>query len=480
MEISRPLKIYFLPFFAQGHLIPLVHLARLVASRGQQVTIVTTPSNAQLFDKTIDDDRVSGHHIRVHIIQFPANKVGLPHGVENLFAASDNLTAGKIHMAAHLIQPEIEAFIQQSPPDVFIPDIMFTWSEASAKRLGIPRLVFNPISIFDVCMIEAIKSHPEAFAASDSGPYHIPGLPHPLTLPIKPSPGFARVTESLVQAEQGSHGVIVNSFSELDEGYTQYYENLTGRKVWHIGPTSLMVQITQPVTAESAAGERHECLRWLDSKEQNSVVYICFGSLCRLSDEQLFQIATGLEASGHQFLWVVHRKEKEGEIDDDWLPEGFEEKMKKEKRGMLIKGWAPQPLILNHPATGGFLTHCGWNAVAEAISAGVPMITMPGFGDQYYNEKLITEVHRFGVEVGAAEWSISPYDAKKNVVSGERIEKAVKSLMDDEEEGREIRSNAKKMQDKAWKAVQQGGSSQNCLTALIDYLNNHVSKSKLN
>ncbi|KAJ1392798.1 hypothetical protein SESBI_35509 [Sesbania bispinosa] len=161
-----------------GHLIPLVHLARLVASRGQQVTIVTTPSNAQLFDKTIDDDRVSGHHIRVHIIQFPANKVGLPHGVENLFAASDNLTAGKIHMAAHLIQPEIEAFINQSPPDVFIPDIMFTWSEASAKRLGIPRLVFNPISIFDVCMIEAIKSHPEAFA-SDSGPYHIPGLSTP-------------------------------------------------------------------------------------------------------------------------------------------------------------------------------------------------------------------------------------------------------------------------------------------------------------
>ncbi|KAK7312046.1 hypothetical protein VNO77_35578 [Canavalia gladiata] len=468
METSRPLKIYFLPFFAQGHLIPLVHLARLVASGGQQVTIITTPSNARLFDKTIDEDTASGYHIRVHVIKFPSNQVGLPDGVENLFSASDNQTAGKIHMAAHLIRSEIQAFMNHSPPDIFIPDIMFTWSEASAKNLGIPRFIFNPISIFDVCMIEAIKSHPEAFA-SDSGPYRIPGLPHPLTLPIKPSPGFAALTESLVNAEKDSHGVIVNSFAELDAEYTQHYETLTGRKVWHIGPSSLMVQKTVPI----AVGDEHECLKWLSTKEHDSVVYICFGSMCLLSDEQLYQIARGLEASGHQFLWVVHRKNNEQE-DNGWLPEGFEEKMTKEHRGMLIKGWAPQPLILNHPSTGGFLTHCGWNAVAEAISAGVPMITMPGFSDQYYNEKLITEVHGFGVEVGAAEWCISPYEAKKKVVGGERIEMAVKRLMDGKEEGNKIRSKAKEMQLKAWKAIQEGGSSHNSLTALVDHFKSLV------
>ncbi|XP_027356787.1 anthocyanin 3'-O-beta-glucosyltransferase-like [Abrus precatorius] len=467
MEISRPLRIYFLPFFAQGHLIPLVHVARLVASRGQQVTIVTTPANAQLFDKTIDEDRALGYQIRVHIIKFPSKLVDLPDGVENLSAASEDETAFRIHKASHVIRQEIEAFMKQSPPDAFIPDIMFTWSEASAQSLGIPRLIFNPISIFDVCVIEAIKSHPEAFA-SDSGPYHIPGLPQPLTLSIKPSPGFAALTESLVNAEKDSHGVIVNSFAELDVEYTQYYEKLTGRKVWHVGPSSLMVQKTVP----SAVGDEHECLRWLSSKEQDSVVYICFGSLCIMSDEQLCEIAKGLEASGHQFLWVVHRENKNGEQENNngWLPEGFEEKMRKENRGMLLEGWAPQPLILNHPATGGFLTHCGWNAVAEAISAGVPMITMPGFSDQYYNEKLITEVHGFGVEVGAAEWSISPYQGKEKVINGERIEKAVNRLMDGDKESKQMRNKAKEMQEKAWKAVQDGGSSHNSLTALVDYL----------
>lgn len=477
MELTGALKIYFLPFFAQGHLIPLVQLARLLASRGQQITIVSTSSNAQLFDKIIDEDTDLGYQIRVHVIKFPSNQVGLSNGIENLVAVSDNASAAKIHMAAHLIQPQVEAFLKQSPPDVFIPDIMFTWSKDLAKKLQLPRLVFNPISIFDVCMIHAIKSHPEAFE-SDSGPYKILGLPHLLTLSIKPSPGFAALTESLLNGEEDSHGVIVNSFAELDDEYTQYYENLTGRKVWHVGPSSLMVQKTlNSETTVFVKEDKHDCLKWLDTKAKDSVLYICFGSLSRTSDEQLYQIAVGLENSGHQFLWVVHRKNTNGkdeEESDKWLPEGFEERMEKEKRGMLIKGWAPQPLILNHSAIGGFLTHCGWNAVAEAISAGVPMVTMPGFSDQYYNEKLITEVHGFGVEVGAAEWSMSPYEGKKKVVSGERIEKAVKRLMDDDEEGKKVREKAKEMKDKAWKAVQEGGSSYNSLIALVDQLKSLV------
>lgn len=78
-------------------------------------------------------------------------------------------------------------------------------------------------------------------------------------------------------------------------------------------------------------------------------------------------------------------------------------------------------------------------------------------------------MHGFGVEVGAAEWSISPYEGKKKVVSGERIESAVKRLMDDGEKGKRMRSKAKEMQEKAWKAVQEGGSSYDSLTALIHH-----------
>ncbi|XP_027915975.1 UDP-glucose flavonoid 3-O-glucosyltransferase 7-like [Vigna unguiculata] len=143
---------------ARPHQISLVQLSRLVASRGQHVTIVTTPDNAELFQKTIDDDIAFDHHICVHVIKFPNTRVGLPEAVENLVSATMSTTAAKIHMAAHFIQPQIEAILKESHPNIFIPDILFTWSKDLSKTFQIQRLVFNPISIFDVCMIQAIKT----------------------------------------------------------------------------------------------------------------------------------------------------------------------------------------------------------------------------------------------------------------------------------------------------------------------------------
>ena len=151
----------------------------------------------------------------------------------------------------------------------------------------------------------------------------------------------------------------------------------------------------------------HECVAWLDSKRENSVVYICFGSLCYFQDKQLYEIACGIQASGHDFIWVVpEKKGKEHEKEEEkekWLPKGFEET--NEDKGMIIRGWAPQMIILGHPAIGAFLTHCGWNSTVEAVSAGIPMLTWPVHGEQFYNEKLITEVRGIGVEVGAVEWT---------------------------------------------------------------------------
>ena len=72
--------------------------------------------------------------------------------------------------------------------------------------------------------------------------------------------------------------------------------------------------------SNAASIDRHECLRWLDSKKPNSVLYICFGSLFRSSAAQLNEIAKDLEASGQDFIWVLKKEEKL-----DWLLEEFEE-----------------------------------------------------------------------------------------------------------------------------------------------------------
>ncbi|CAL5378935.1 unnamed protein product [Camellia sinensis] len=179
--------------------------------------------------------------------------------------------------------------------------------------------------------------------------------------------------------------------------------------------------------------DEHECLTWLASKKPNSVLYVCFGSLSNFSTAQLRERAMGLEASGQQFLWVA-RKEK---TKEEWLPEGFEKQL--EGRGLIIWGWAPQVLILDHEAIGGFMTHCGWNSVLEGLTAGVPLITWPLFAEQFSNEKLVTDI-------------------LKIYVKREDIEKAAAQLMVGEE-AEEMRSRAHAQGDMAKKAVAKGGSS---------------------
>lgn len=65
--------------------------------------------------------------------------------------------------------------------------------------------------------------------------------------------------------------------------------------------------------------------------------------------------------------------------------------------GTIVRDWAPETCILDHPATGAMVTHCGWKSIMEAVVAGKPMITWSICSEQFYNEKLVTDVLRIGV-----------------------------------------------------------------------------------
>lgn len=327
--------------------------------------------------------------------------------------------------------------------------------------------------------MESLRINPSFYAHTDSSPgsFIVPNFPHSITLCTKPPKIFTGFMEMMLETILKSKGLIINNFIELDgEECIEHYKKITGHKVWHLGPASL---IRQTIQEKSERGNEnvvsvHDCLNWLNSKRLNSVLYTCFGSICYLSDKQLYEIACGIEASGHKFVWVVpEKKGKEDESEDEkekWLPKGFEERNIGTKKGLIIRGWAPQVMILSHIAVGAFMTHCGWNSTVEAVSAGIPMITWPVHGEQFYNEKLITDVRGIGVEVGATEWCVNGFGEKEKVVNKDSIEKVVRRLMGSGDEAEEIRQRAQEFGQKATRAVQVGGSSHNSLLALIDDL----------
>ncbi|GLJ20511.1 hypothetical protein SUGI_0373340 [Cryptomeria japonica] len=144
------------------------------------------------------------------------------------------------------------------------------------------------------------------------------------------------------------------------------------------------------------------------------------------------EIADGLMKSGCYFLWAL-RPDKEADDVSEMLPIGDLKEC--EGRGVVA------PLFrlveaLKHPVVGGFLSHRGWNAVMESVSAGVPMLGFPLVADQVFNCRFMVEEWKFGLGLKNTE------DGKR-IISPEEIESKVKMLMEGEE-GVRVRRTAER------------------------------------
>ncbi|CAA3002589.1 7-deoxyloganetin glucosyltransferase-like [Olea europaea subsp. europaea] len=162
------------------------------------------------------------------------------------------------------------------------------------------------------------------------------------------------------------------------------------------------------------------CLDWVYQRENDSVLYINFGSITPLSADQMVEFAWEVSNSNQYFLWIIRpdMMNSKGTI----LPEGFLETTK--GRGIFVE-WCSQEQVLAHKAIGGFLTHCGWNSTIESISKGIPMICWPLSAEQQTNCRYACTKWDIRVEI-------------EGDVTREKVEKVVR-VMKDGENGREMR-----------------------------------------
>lgn len=180
------------------------------------------------------------------------------------------------------------------------------------------------------------------------------------------------------------------------------------------------------------------------------------------SSDQLKEIATGLEMSGQRFLWVVRTPPSNNKSDrflpppepdfDLLLPEGFLDRTK--DRGLVVKRWAPQVAVLKKESVGGFVTHCGWNSVLEAVSAGVPMVAWPLYAEQRFNKVVLVEDMKVALPMEES-------DGGK--VSAKEVEKRVRQVIED----KGIREVAKARKEEAALAMSDGGSSAGALAKFL-------------
>lgn len=275
----------------------------------------------------------------------------------------------------------------------------------------------------------------------------------------KPEDRLIQLVLKEVQQLPLSQALIFNTFEDLDRSTLNQMRSL-GPKVYAIGPVQLNLKtklgLPEPEQAAASSSnslweEDKSCIAWLNKQPPKSVVYVSIGSLAAMTKENQLEIWHGLVNSGVRFLWVQRQGSTRGELTEI---DAEEELLigKTKEMGYIVK-WAPQELVLGHPAIGGFLTHSGWNSTLESIAEGVPMICWPHFVDQQVNSRYVGEVWKLGLDM-------------KDKCERSVVEKMVKEVMELRRE--EFLKRAEDMAEMAKVSVRNGGSSYNDMNNLIE------------
>ncbi|RLN41834.1 scopoletin glucosyltransferase-like [Panicum miliaceum] len=469
---GRRLRVFFLPSFARGHLIPQTDLACLMAAArpGEvEATMVVTLANAALIAPTVARAAAAGHAVRV--LRHPFPDVGLGDGVECLATAPAH-DAWRVYHAMELVQTTHESLLREHRPDAIVSDVPFWWTTVVAAELGVPRLTFHPVGVFpQLAMNNLFKMRADIIRIS-SAPgtvVSVPGLPgQEITIPVSELPSFlvqddhlSKSWEQIKASQLAGFGVIVNTFVDLEQPYCEEFSRVDARRAYFVGP------LAQPScsTVHRGGDSNVDCLSWLSTKPSRSVVYVCFGSWARFSASQSRELALGLEASNQPFLWVVRSNDSD---DGQWAPEGWEQRVA--GRGMVVRGWAPQVAVLAHPSVGAFLTHCGWNSVLEAASTGVPVLTWPLVFEQFINERLVTGVAAFGARVWEGGTRGERAGEAETAVPAEAIARAVAVFIEGGAQRDGVEARARELAGRARAAVGENGSSWRDIHRLIDDL----------
>ncbi|KAL6861899.1 hypothetical protein ACP4OV_017599 [Aristida adscensionis] len=467
------------PFMAKGHTLPLLHFAAALAAHhggggdgdgdGLRVTVLTTPGNLAFARRRLPAS------VALVALPFPAHPQ-LPPGVE----CTDELPSHSLFpaflRATALLREPFAAYMASlpSPPLALVSDFFLGFTQRVASAAGVRRLTFHGMSAFSLALCLSLAWRPPAGGLTGDGgaPIRVHGFPEGVTVTADEIPhavaqaadGDDPVTRFLADEVRDwdfrSWGVLVNSFAALDGDYAALLDSFytSGARAWLVGPLFLAAGEQQEEADGGGGDEDPEgCLPWLDERaaeQPGSVVYVSFGTQVHVAAAQLDELAHGLAASGHAFLWAVR-------TGAAWAPP-----VDAGAGGKVVRGWVPQRRVLAHPAVGGFVSHCGWNSVLESLAAGRPMLAWPVMAEQAANAKHVADVVGAGVRVGGTTRG----DGAPELVGRAQVAARVRELMDGGEAGRRMRARAEQVAQAAREAVGEGGSSRLALRRLVDEL----------
>uniref|UniRef100_A0A0D9W3H2 Glycosyltransferase n=1 Tax=Leersia perrieri TaxID=77586 RepID=A0A0D9W3H2_9ORYZ len=469
-----------IPYPAQGHVTPMMKLAKLLHARGFHVTFVNTEFNhrrllASRGAHALDDGAVPGFRFAAIPDGLPPSDADATQDIPALcHSTSTTCLPHLTTLLANLNDPNSGA----PPVTCVVCDGVMSFAYDAARRIGVPCAALWTASacgfvgyshyrhLVDrgLVPLKATSQLTDGYLDTvvDDAAAH--GMCDGVRL--RDFPSFIRTTDRddimlnflMREAERLSRlpdAVILNTFDDIERVALDAMRAVLP-PVYTVGPLLLHVRHVIPSGSpvDVAIGsnlwkEQDGLVEWLDGRPSRSVVYVNYGSITVMTNEQLLEFAWGLANSGYHFIWNVRPDLVKG--DTAVLPPEFLTAV--EGRGLLTT-WCPQEKVIEHPAVGVFLTHSGWNSTLDSICAGVPMLSWPFFAEQQTNCRYKCTEWGVGMEIGG------------EVERGE-LAATIREAMEGEK-GREMRRRAAEWKEMAVRATLPGGPAECNLTRLID------------
>ncbi|GJN25010.1 hypothetical protein PR202_gb12792 [Eleusine coracana subsp. coracana] len=275
---QRRRRVLMFPLPFQGHINPMMQLAGVLHARGGlDITFFHAAFNAP------DPARRPASYRFVPVGEGVPSADLLPSGGDRDFVAA------LLRINERLTSPFCDLLKRELAADddaaCLVVDSNLRGMQLIAEELGLPTLVLRPGAA--ACLV-AYMAFP---ALCDKG-----------LLP--PS----------------SQGVIINTFLSLEERELQKVTDVLNVSTYAIGPLHKI-----SLGAESSlVAQDWTCLEWLDKQADASVLYVSFGSLASMEENELLETAWGLANSQRPFLWVIRHNSVQSSQQGS-LPDAFKE-----------------------------------------------------------------------------------------------------------------------------------------------------------
>ncbi|KAF3775570.1 Crocetin glucosyltransferase [Nymphaea thermarum] len=298
--------IMVVAFPAQGHINPILQLAKLLASRGVLTTFVTTTHAHKLISRS------AAAATTITGLSFASISDGYDSSVET--TTPDYPQNLNRHAPSSLTSLVRSLAASGQPVDCIAYNFLLTWAADVASSLGVPSalLWIQPASVLSI-FYHFVEQSPHLFG-DISGDIHLAGLPslHAHDLPTFLLPEdvlYHAVCHNLssmfrVIKDSKTKWVLVNSFDALEpEAISQMRSIFPG--VAAVGPLipSAFTDAKDPKDTSFGGdllNQQHSnngcttpersVLEWLDSKPEGSVLYISFGTWAKLAAAQLDEV----------------------------------------------------------------------------------------------------------------------------------------------------------------------------------------------